>query len=152
MTKQWEETLVRKHELWEVYKTIKKNFLTTVTNVKIVKNELKQAGVNVMRLMKTFALNPKDVGIQKRIDEAKYRQKEVDSLLTNAREAKFKMEEEMKAAYAKAQMSSIEAAKAKAAAEKAFRALVVHNNKTCALCNVGKEKIAKRRLEISAAI
>lgn len=49
-------------------------------------------------------------------------------------------------------MASIEAAKSKAAAEKAFRSMVVHNNKTCALCNMGKEKIAKRRLEISATI
>jgi hypothetical protein len=49
-------------------------------------------------------------------------------------------------------MASIEGAKAKAAAEKAFRALVIHNNKTCAACNMGKEKIAKRRLEITGAI
>jgi hypothetical protein len=62
------------------------------------------------------------------------------------------MEEEKKNAYAKAQMSSIETAKAKATSEKAFRALVIHNNKTCALCNMGKEKINKRRLEISGAI
>ena len=69
-----------------------------------------------------------------------------------ARDAKDKMEEEQQNAYAKAQMSSIEAAKAKAAAERAFRAMVMHNNKTCSLCNLGKEKIAKRRLEISQAI
>jgi len=49
-------------------------------------------------------------------------------------------------------MASIEAAKAKAAAEKAYRAMVIHNNKTCNLCNVGKEKIAKRRLEIEGTI
>jgi hypothetical protein len=49
-------------------------------------------------------------------------------------------------------MASIEAAKAKAAAEKAFRKLVVHNNKTCNVCALGKEKIAKRRMEIEVTI
>lgn len=49
-------------------------------------------------------------------------------------------------------MASVEAAKAKAQAEKAFRGQVVNNNKTCNLCNLGKEKIRKRRLEIEGAI
>lgn len=43
MTKQWEETLLRKHELWEVYKTLKKNEFVEISNVKIVRNQLKQA-------------------------------------------------------------------------------------------------------------
>lgn len=30
MTKNWEETLVRKHELWETYKTLKKNVFITL--------------------------------------------------------------------------------------------------------------------------
>ena len=30
MTKNWEETLVRKHELWETYKTLKKNVFVTL--------------------------------------------------------------------------------------------------------------------------
>jgi len=78
MTKQWEETLVRKHELWEVYKSIKKNLNTAVQNVKIVKNELKLASNNVVKLMKISALNPKDIGISKRIDESKHRHKEIE--------------------------------------------------------------------------
>jgi hypothetical protein len=41
MTKQWEETLLRKHELWEIYKTLKKNMFVEISNVKIVKNTLK---------------------------------------------------------------------------------------------------------------
>jgi len=49
-------------------------------------------------------------------------------------------------------MASIETAKAKAAAERSFRVMVMHNNKTCNLCRVGKEKIAKRRLEIEGTI
>lgn len=143
---------MRKHELWEMYKTIKKNHYTTIQNVKIVKNQVKQAGNVVLRLMKTHALNPKDLGITKRIEEAKHRKKEIEDQLVASKDAAEQMEEQKKNAYAKAQMASIEAAKAKAAAEKAFRAMVIHNNKTCSLCNLGKEKIAKRRLEIQAAI
>lgn len=148
MTKQWEETLLRKHELWEVYKTLKKNMFVEISNVKIVRNSLKQAKNNVMRLLKTQALNPKDLGISSRISTAKQVVKETEQSLTAARDSKFKIEEEKKNAYAKAQMASIEGAKAKAAAEKAFRAMVLHNNNTCSMCNMGKEKIAKRRLEI----
>lgn len=73
MTKQWEETLVRKHELWEVYKTLKKNYYITGLNVKAVKNNLKQAENSVLKLMKINALNPADVGILSRIDGAKSR-------------------------------------------------------------------------------
>ena len=102
--------------------------------------------------MKIQALNPADLGIVARIDDAIKHIKEIEDSLLAARDAKNKMEEEQQNAYAKAQMSSIEAAKAKAAAERAFRAMVMHNNKTCSLCNLGKEKIAKRRLEISQAI
>ena len=102
--------------------------------------------------MKIQALNPADLGIQARIDDAIKHIKEIEDSLLAARDAKDKMEEEQQNAYAKAQMASIEAAKAKAAAERAFRAMVMHNNKTCSLCNLGKEKIAKRRLEISQAI
>lgn len=102
MTKSWEETLVRKHELWEIYKTIKKNLVTEGHNVKIVKQNLKQAENNVLRLMKIGALNPKDIGINKRIEEAKNRKKEVEQNLEAARESKMKVEEEKKSAYAKA--------------------------------------------------
>jgi len=58
----------------------------------------------------------------------------------------------MGAAQTKARESSVASAKAKAAAEKAFRNMVIDNNKTCSACRLGKEKIAKRRLEIDGAI
>jgi len=35
--KTWEETVVSKHEVWETYKSIKKNFRIAVTNVKLVR-------------------------------------------------------------------------------------------------------------------
>merc|ERR1711937_18490 len=41
---------------------------------------------------------------------------------------------------------------AKAYAEKHFRNMVIDNNKVCSRCRLGKEKIAKRRLEIDGAI
>jgi len=69
MTKQWEETLVRKHELWEVYKTLKKNLYTSIQHVKVIKGELKGSSSNIVKLMKLSALNPKDIGIPKRIEE-----------------------------------------------------------------------------------
>jgi len=37
VVKTWEETVVSKHEIWETYKSIKKNFRIAVTNVKLVK-------------------------------------------------------------------------------------------------------------------
>merc|ERR1712224_629995 len=58
----------------------------------------------------------------------------------------------MNAAQTKAREASVASAKAKAAAEKAFRNMVIDNNKTCSACRLGKEKIAKRRLEIDGAI
>ena len=41
--KNWEETVVNKHELWETYKSIKKNFRIAVTNVKLVRQNVKAA-------------------------------------------------------------------------------------------------------------
>jgi len=58
----------------------------------------------------------------------------------------------MNSSQTKARESSVASAKAKASAEKAFRGMVVDNNKTCSACRLGKEKIAKRRLEIDGAI
>merc|ERR1711976_458429 len=58
----------------------------------------------------------------------------------------------MQSAQTKARESSVASAKAKASAEKAFRNMVIDNNKTCSACRLGKEKIAKRRLEIDGAI
>jgi len=37
VVKTWEETVVSKHEVWETYKSIKKNFRIAVTNVKLVR-------------------------------------------------------------------------------------------------------------------
>lgn len=58
----------------------------------------------------------------------------------------------MESAQTKAREASVASAKAKASAEKAFRNMVIDNNKTCSSCRLGKEKIAKRRLEIDGAI
>jgi colicin import membrane protein len=41
--KNWEETVVNKHELWETYKSIKKNYRIAVTNVKLVRQNVKAA-------------------------------------------------------------------------------------------------------------
>jgi len=37
VVKTWEETVVSKHEVWETYKSIKKNFRIALTNVKLVR-------------------------------------------------------------------------------------------------------------------
>jgi len=72
--------------------------------------------------------------------------------LLDADNQKTKIREEMNSAQTKAREASVASAKAKAAAEKAFRNMVIDNNKTCSACRLGKEKIAKRRLEIDGAI
>lgn len=72
--------------------------------------------------------------------------------LLDAETQKDKVNDEMKSAQTKAREASVASARAKAAAEKAFRGMVVDNNKLCSQCRMGKEKIAKRRLEIDGAI
>lgn len=72
--------------------------------------------------------------------------------LLDAETQKDKVLDEMKSAQTKAREASVASARAKAAAEKAFRNMVVDNNKLCSQCRLGKEKIAKRRLEIDGAI
>jgi hypothetical protein len=72
--------------------------------------------------------------------------------LLDAQNQKTKIGEEMESAQTKAREASVASAKAKASAEKAFRNMVIDNNKTCSSCRLGKEKIAKRRLEIDGAI
>lgn len=100
MTKSWEETLVRKHELWEVYKTFKKNVLVAGHNVKIAKNQVKAADLALLKLMKTHALNPKDLGITSRIEEAKRRKKNIEEQLQAAKDSRDKLEEQKKNSYA----------------------------------------------------
>jgi len=51
-------------------------------------------------------------------------------------------------AQAKAREISIESARAKASAEKAFKAMVLENNKVCDQCKAGAKKIKTRRNEI----
>jgi hypothetical protein len=72
--------------------------------------------------------------------------------LLDAENQKVKISEEMQSSQTKAREASVQSAKAKASAEKAFRNMVIDNNKTCSACRLGKEKIAKRRLEIDGAI
>lgn len=72
--------------------------------------------------------------------------------LLDAENQKVKIAEQRDAAQSKAREASVSSAKAKAYAEKHFRNMVVENNKVCSACRLGKEKIAKRRLEIDGAI
>jgi hypothetical protein len=72
--------------------------------------------------------------------------------LLDAENQKVKIAEQRDSSQAKAREASVSSAKAKAYAEKHFRNMVIENNKTCSACRMGKEKIAKRRLEIDGAI
>jgi hypothetical protein len=152
VVKTWEETVVNKHEVWETYKSIKKNFRIAVTNVKLVKQNLKAAETKVVQIRKTSALNPKDIGAKEKIKEAEALVTVIRKQLLDAENQRTKIKEEMESAQTKARESSVASAKAKSAAEKAFRNMVIDNNKTCSACRLGKEKIAKRRLEIDGAI
>jgi len=152
IVKTWEETVVSKHEIWETYKSIKKNFRIAVTNVKLVRQNLKAAENKEVQIRKTSALNPKDIGAKEKIKEAQSLVAVIRKQLLDAEGQRTKIREEMQSAQTKAREASVASAKAKAQAEKAFRNLVVDNNKTCSACRLGKEKIAKRRLEIDGAI
>ena len=152
VVKTWEETVVSKHEIWETYKSIKKNFRIAVTNVKLVRQNLKAAENKVVQIRKTSALNPKDIGAKEKIKEAEELVSVIRKQLLDADGQKIKIKEEMSSAQTKARESSVASAKSKASAEKAFRNMVIDNNKTCSACRLGKEKIAKRRLEIDGAI
>ena len=152
VVKTWEETVVSKHEIWETYKSIKKNFRIAVTNVKLVRQNLKAAENKVVQIRKTSALNPKDIGAKEKIKEGEMLVTVIRKQLLDADSQKTKIREEMSSSQTKARESSVASAKAKAGAEKAFRNMVIDNNKTCSACRLGKEKIAKRRLEIDGAI
>ena len=152
VVKTWEETVVSKHEVWETYKSIKKNFRIAVTNVKLVRQNLKAAENKVVQLRKTSALNPKDVGAREKVKEAEALVSVIRKQLLDATNQNVKVDEEKNAAQVKAREASVASAKAKANAERAFRKMVVDNNQVCSLCRLGKEKIAKRRLEIDGAI
>lgn len=152
VVKTWEETVVSKHEVWETYKSIKKNFRIALTNVKLVRQNLKAAENKVVQLRKTSALNPKDVGAREKVHESESLVGVIRKQLLDAETQKTKVDEEKSAAQTKAREASVASAKAKANAERAFRKMVVDNNQVCSLCRLGKEKIAKRRLEIDGAI
>lgn len=152
VVKTWEETVVSKHEVWETYKSIKKNFRIAVTNVKLVRQNLKAAENKVVQLRKTSALNPKDVGAREKVKEAEALVEVIRKQLLDAENQKNKVGEEKNSAQTKAREASVASAKAKANAERAFRKMVIDNNQVCSLCRLGKEKIAKRRLEIDGAI
>jgi len=152
VVKTWEETVVSKHEVWETYKSIKKNFRIAVTNVKLVRQNLKAAENKVVQLRKTSALNPKDVGAREKVKESEALVAVIRKQLLDAENQKTKVEEEKNSSQVKAREASVASAKAKANAERAFRKMVVDNNQVCSLCRLGKEKIAKRRLEIDGAI
>jgi len=151
-THEWEETVVAKHEMWATYRTIKKELAISSKNVHSVRHQLSEAESKVVRLKKLAALNPKDIGNKEKIAEAEKLVSVVGKQQTDADTQNMKVEEEMKTTLAKAQQASINSAKAKASAESAFRQMVISNNRVCNLCEHGKEKIAKRRAEIAAAI
>lgn len=151
-THEWEETVVAKHEMWATYRTIKKELSISSHNVHSVKHQLSEAESKVVRLKKLAALNPKDIGNKEKIAEAEKLVSVVGKQLGDAETQQLKVEEELKTTLAKAQQASINSAKAKASAEAAFRQMVISNNRVCNLCEHGKEKIAKRRAEIAAAI
>ena len=151
-THEWEETVVAKHEMWATYRTIKKELAISSHNVHSVKHQLTEAESKVVRLKKLAALNPKDIGNREKIAEAEKLVSVVGKQLSDATTQQMKVEEELKTTLAKAQQASINSAKAKASAEAAFRQMVISNNRVCNLCEHGKEKIAKRRAEIAAAI
>jgi len=151
-THEWEETVVAKHEMWATYRTIKKELAISSKNVHAVRHQLAEAESKVVRLKKLAALNPKDIGNKEKIAEAEKLVSVVGKQQTDADTQNMKVEEEMKTTLAKAQQASINSAKAKASAESAFRQMVISNNRVCNLCEHGKEKIAKRRAEIAAAI
>jgi hypothetical protein len=150
--KNWEETVVNKHELWETYKSIKKNHRIAVTNVKLVRQNVKAAENKLIQVRKTSALNPKDIGAREKITEAQTLVSVLRKQLLDADTQKVKIAEQRDSSQAKAREASVSSAKAKAYAEKHFRNMVVDNNKVCSRCRLGKEKIAKRRLEIDGAI
>ena len=150
--KNWEETVVNKHELWETYKSIKKNHRIAVTNVKLVRQNVKAAENKLIQVRKTSALNPKDIGAKEKISEADTLVGVLRKQLKDAEDQKVRIAEQRDTAQQKAREASVASAKAKANAEKHFRNMVVDNNKVCSMCRLGKEKIAKRRLEIDGAI
>jgi len=150
--KNWEETVVNKHELWETYKSIKKNHRIAVTNVKLVRQNVKAAENKLIQVRKTSALNPKDVGAREKINEAQTLVSVLRKQLLDADTQKIKIAEQRDSSQARAREASVASAKAKAYAEKHFRNMVIDNNKVCSRCRLGKEKIAKRRLEIDGAI
>lgn len=113
---------------------------------------MKAAENKVVQIRKTSALNPKDIGAKEKIKEAESLVAVIRKQLLDAENQKVKIREEMNSAQTKAREASVASAKAKAQAEKAFRNMVIDNNKTCSACRLGKEKIAKRRLEIDGAI
>jgi len=95
VVKTWEETVVNKHEVWETYKSIKKNFRIAVTNVKLVRQNLKAAENKVVQIRKTSALNPKDIGAKEKIKEAEALVGVIRKQLQDADAQKIKIQEEM---------------------------------------------------------
>lgn len=98
VVKTWEETVVSKHEIWETYKSIKKNFRIAVTNVKLVRQNLKAAENKVVQLRKTAALNPKDVGAREKVIESERLVTVIRKQMLDAEQQKTKVYEEKQSA------------------------------------------------------
>jgi hypothetical protein len=94
IVKTWEETVVSKHEIWETYKSIKKNFRIALTNVKLVRQNLKAAENKVVQIRKTAALNPKDIGAHEKIKESEMLVTVIRKQLLDAESQRTKIKEE----------------------------------------------------------
>lgn len=148
-TKQWEDTVVSKHETWKTYTNIRKNLKISTQNVKLVSSNLKKAESKIIQIQKAAALDTKDKMLQAKLEEAKRIADTIRRQREDANSQRIKMESEKKMAQAKAREVSIAAAKAKAAAERAYRKMVFDNNKVCGQCAVGAKRIKQRRVEIN---
>ena len=100
--------------------------------------------------MKSAAINPRDIGVSQKLEEAKRIAEVIREQRKDADSQRLKMIQEKKMAQAKAREMSIAAAKAKASAEKAYRVMVGNNNKVCGQCAVGAKRVKQRRGEIDS--
>jgi len=117
--------------VWKTYTNIRKNVRISTQNLKLVNQNLKKAESKISTIVKSAALNPKDVSVKQKLEEAKRIAEVIRKQKADAESQRIKMEQEKKMAQAKAREISIAAAKAKASAERSYRKMVWENNKIC---------------------
>jgi hypothetical protein len=91
-TKNWEETVVQKHEVWKSYTNIRKNVKISTANLKLVNQNLKKAETKITSIVKAAALNPKDVSIKQKLEEAKRIAEVIRKQKADAESQRLKME------------------------------------------------------------